>query len=95
MQDQKIVWFLRPLWVWIGMLSVGPLALPFLWFSPAFSKGLKIALSCALILFSYWTTLAMLHFWDLVQDPEKIHKLLEPYLSEEQKELLNSFLVSP
>ncbi len=89
---KKTAWFLRPFWVWVWILSLCPLALPFLWLSPAFGKWSKWVISFVLILLTYWLVLAVLETYALLQDPEKLKALLWPYLNKDQKELLNFFL---
>ena len=50
-----VKWYYRPVWVVILLFFVlGPLALPYLWRSPRFTQGWKIALTIATIA---WTSL--------------------------------------
>jgi hypothetical protein len=43
-------WYLKPVTVIIAVLCVGPLALPLVWISPAFSKKLKIAITLVMVI---------------------------------------------
>ncbi len=89
---KKIAWFLRPFWVWVWILSVGPLALPFLWVSPAFRKWSKISISLVLLLLTYWFVQAGFEAVSLLHDKEKLKAMLWPYLNEDQKELVTLLL---
>jgi len=45
-----IKWYYRPVWVLVLLfLVLGPLALPYLWRSPSFSRRLKIVLTVLVI----------------------------------------------
>jgi len=46
-------WYYRPLWVLILLfLVLGPLALPYLWRSPSFSRRLKFVLTVLVIAYT-------------------------------------------
>jgi hypothetical protein len=48
-----IKWYYRPVWVLVLLFAVlGPLGLPYLWRSPRFSRGAKIALSGCVIVYT-------------------------------------------
>ena len=48
-----VKWYYRPLWVLVLLfLVLGPLGLPYLWRSPRFSRGAKIALSGCVIVYT-------------------------------------------
>ena len=49
--------------VWIMILLIGPLALPFLWRSPHFSKGSKIAITIPLIVLTLLFLAALAFLW--------------------------------
>jgi hypothetical protein len=53
-EDEKIKWYLRPIFV------LGPFGLPFLYRSPHFSKGLKIILTIAVIIYTLYVIFALL-----------------------------------
>ena len=60
-----VPWYLRPLWVVVLLFFVlGPLALPYLWKSPRFSHGIKVALTIAVIAYTgllVQETIALMH----------------------------------
>ncbi len=46
-------WYYRPLWVLILLfLVLGPLALPYLWRSPSFSRRLKVVLTVLVVAYT-------------------------------------------
>jgi hypothetical protein len=46
-------WYYRPVWVLVLLfLVLGPLALPYLWRSPSFSRRLKIVLTVLVIAYT-------------------------------------------
>ena len=48
-----IKWYYRPVWVLILLfLVLGPLALPYLWRSPSFSRRLKVALTVLVVAYT-------------------------------------------
>ena len=50
---KKNPWYLGRTFVIVAALIVGPFALPFLWYSPQFKNGTKIALTILLVLLAY------------------------------------------
>jgi len=50
MNEDKDKWYFRNNIVVIALLSVGPLALPLVWFNPRFSKRVKISITCVTII---------------------------------------------
>ncbi len=48
-----VKWYYRPLWVLVLLfLVLGPLGLPYLWRSPRFSRGAKIALTACVLAYT-------------------------------------------
>jgi hypothetical protein len=48
-----VKWYYRPVWVLVLLfLVLGPLGLPYLWKSPRFSRGAKIALTACVIAYT-------------------------------------------
>lgn len=46
----EVKWYYRPAWVLVMLFVVlGPLGLPYLWKSPAFSRGFKTVLTVLLV----------------------------------------------
>lgn len=49
----RLPWYHRPVWVLVLLFVVlGPLGLPTLWRSPAFSRGAKIALTIVMVVYT-------------------------------------------
>jgi len=49
----RLPWYQRPVWVLVLLFVVlGPLALPQLWKSPAFSRGAKIVLTVLVVAYT-------------------------------------------
>ena len=60
-EDGKARWYLRPMGVVLLLFFVlGPFGLPLLYKSPAFSKTLKLVLSIAVILYTFYLIFASL-----------------------------------
>jgi hypothetical protein len=60
-EDGKVKWYLRPMGVILLLFFVlGPFGLPLLYKSPAFSKTLKLVLSIAVILYTFYLIFASL-----------------------------------
>ena len=53
-KKQDIKWYFRPAIVIIAILSAGIIALPLLWFSPAFKTWHKIIITGILIALTIW-----------------------------------------
>jgi hypothetical protein len=51
-------WYLKTSTLIVALLSVGPLALPLLWFNPRFSRKTKIIASVIIIVVSYYLGVA-------------------------------------
>ena len=47
-------WFFKPYWIIIAFLSVGPLALPLVWFNPRFNSKTKMIISILVIILTYY-----------------------------------------
>ena len=50
----KVKWYFRTTTIVIALLSVGPLALPLVWFNPRLSPKAKIIISAVVIILSYY-----------------------------------------
>lgn len=49
----RLKWYYRPVWVLVLLfLVLGPLALPYLWRSPSFSRRLKIVLTGLILVYT-------------------------------------------
>ena len=58
-KTQKQKWYLKTYWLVVSFLCVGPLALPFLWINPRFSRRRKGIVTIAVIILSYYLTIIM------------------------------------
>ena len=54
MEENKAKWYFKTSVLVIALLSVGPLALPLLWFNPRFRLKMKILISVGVIILTYW-----------------------------------------
>lgn len=52
-QRQKSPWYFKSHTLIIAFLTVGPLALPLLWFNPCFSKEKKITITVIIVVVTY------------------------------------------
>ena len=51
--EAPVKWYYRPVWVLLLLfLVLGPLGLPYLWRSPRFSRGAKLALTAVVIAYT-------------------------------------------
>jgi hypothetical protein len=51
--EQKLPWYFRKSFIIIALLSIGPLALPLIWWRPQTSLAWKIGLTIGIILLSW------------------------------------------
>lgn len=47
-------WYFKTYWVVVALLSVGPLALPLIWFNPRLSRKKKVITTIIIIILSYY-----------------------------------------
>ena len=52
--NEKEKWYFKTSILVIALLSIGPLALPMVWFNPRYSIAKKIIISAIVLLFSYF-----------------------------------------
>ncbi len=50
----KTKWYFSGSTIFVALISVGPLALPLIWFNPRYSTTIKIIYSIAIIAFFIW-----------------------------------------
>jgi len=67
----QIKWYLRPVAVVIALLCIGPLAIPFVWLSPAFKKGQKIFITILVIVLSIWLAKASVELYNVLLEQMK------------------------
>jgi len=89
---EKCKWYYRPFWVWVIILSVGPLALPFLIFSPKFSKVSKTIISLVLIGFTVYLCYFCFRVYQILNNPDELRSLLQNYVTPEQMKLVETYL---
>jgi len=53
-KEKKVPWYYRTSSIVIGLLCIGPLALPLVWASPAIKKAHKIIISITVIVLTIW-----------------------------------------
>jgi hypothetical protein len=85
----RIPWYLETLWVWVWLLSFGPLALPLLFRSPRFGRGAKIGITLAVAVLTYYSIDALIRAIHLLRHPGELRDLVAPWLSVEQLELFD------
>ena len=59
LKEQQEKWYFKNQWLLIGILCVGPFALPLLWLNPRFSRKNKVVISVVVIVLSYYLTIVM------------------------------------
>jgi hypothetical protein len=65
----SVRWYHRPVWVLILLFFVlGPLGLPYLWKSPRFSRGMKIVLTVAVIVYTGWLVVETMRIMRAVEE---------------------------
>lgn len=57
-EQEKLPWFFKPASVIMTILTVGPFALPLVWFHPNYSRTKKIIISAIILVFTYVLTVA-------------------------------------
>lgn len=53
-KKEAVAWYFKTSILVVAFLSIGPLALPLLWFNPHFSSKAKIIISIIVIILSYY-----------------------------------------
>ncbi|PIU41166.1 MAG: hypothetical protein COS99_07450 [Candidatus Omnitrophica bacterium CG07_land_8_20_14_0_80_42_15] len=77
-QQTDLRWFLRPVWVVVAILCIGPLALPILWTSPAFKKIHKILITLILIVVTIWFAKVSVRLYNtLLDEMEQLQGILK------------------
>ena len=52
-EEKKVQWFFKPASLIISILTVGPFALPLVWFHPSYSKMKKIVITIVVLVLTY------------------------------------------
>ncbi|MGD0845898.1 MAG: zinc ribbon domain-containing protein [Geobacteraceae bacterium] len=72
--EEKLPWYFRKSFIIIALLSVGPLALPMIWWHPQMSRAWKIGLTIGILFLSwllYQTTM------ESIRSIKEYYKMLE------------------
>ena len=57
----KTPWYAKSPVLWISFLTVGPFALPLVWFNPAYSRAKKIVLTVIVLVLTYALSAVFFH----------------------------------
>ncbi len=69
-KSPEVKWYFKTYWLVIGLLVVGPFALPMLWFNPRWSRRNKVIISVSVLILTYYLTVATV---------KSVNNLLEYY----------------
>jgi len=72
-QKTKGKWYFKASILVIALLSVGPFALPLMWFNPGYSRSKKIVISLIVIVLSYFIFRS---FMGAVQSLDEYYKMI-------------------
>jgi hypothetical protein len=72
--QEQLPWYFRKMFIAIAVLSVGPLALPLIWFHPQTTRAWKIGLTIAILVLSWFLYLATL---ESLRTIKQYYKLME------------------
>lgn len=64
--DTKMMWYFKTSVLVIALLSIGPLALPLLWFNPRFSNRNKIVITIIVLILTYFLVVLFKNAWDMI-----------------------------
>ncbi|MGA2916559.1 MAG: hypothetical protein ABSE89_11085 [Sedimentisphaerales bacterium] len=62
--ESKPKWYFSTYWLVIGILCIGPFALPLMWFNPRYKPITKIIVSIVVITVSIWLYMETKQLWD-------------------------------
>ena len=72
--EEKLPWYFRKSVIILALLSVGPLALPMIWWHPQMSRAWKIGLTIGILLLSWFLYQATM---ESIRSLKEYYKLLE------------------
>ena len=58
---EKVKWYFKTPMLITAFLCIGPLALPFLWLNPRFSRNKKLVISAIVLILSYYLGAAVIN----------------------------------
>src|SRR6187455_94976 len=70
--SQKVPWYFRTSVIVLAFCSVGPLALPMIWWHPRLNVVWKIAISAAMLLLSWFIYQAIAEFLNTIKQYEEM-----------------------
>jgi hypothetical protein len=68
---EKPSWFFSKTSIVLSVLTVGPLALPLIWYHPTYSRTKKIVITIIVIVVSYFLGTAAVKAWNSMMDMYK------------------------
>lgn len=66
--EVKTPWYFKPSFLLLCFLTVGPLALPLVWFHPRYSRKTKIILSVIVLVVTYYLGSLFIHSLQTILD---------------------------
>lgn len=64
--DTKMMWYFKTSVLVIALLSIGPLALPLLWFNPRLRRRNKIVITITVLILTYFLVVSFKNAWDMI-----------------------------
>ncbi len=75
---KRVKWYLRPVAILIALITVGPLAMPMIWISPALKRWQMIALTAIVVLLTVWIIKASVDLYRiLLRELRNIQEVLK------------------
>ena len=85
-------WYYSKTFVWILLLSIGPIGLPWLFKSPKFSLTSKWIITILIVIVTLFPLYMGYAFNQLLKNPEEFEKLLNMFLNHQDSQLIIDFL---
>jgi 4-amino-4-deoxy-L-arabinose transferase-like glycosyltransferase len=60
-KSEETKWYFKFFWVVAALVSVGPLALPLVWFHPRYSRKTKTIVTFATLILSWYIGILLMH----------------------------------
>ncbi len=70
--EKKIRWYFRKSFIFFAVCSVGPLALPLIWFRPQTTRAWKIGLTTGILVLSWIVFQGMMEFISALKEYDKL-----------------------
>jgi hypothetical protein len=68
LQEKKPSWFFSKASVILSIITVGPLALPLIWYHPTYSRNKKIVITVFVLALTYFLGAAMIKSWNAMME---------------------------